>query len=168
MKRRPSHGSVFNFQIPGIDVGSKIDFGEDEISNAGENEIQRGSLLVARMGRHPSVQSQASHCSHPATPNYIQNDKWNSTDDCNGMPSLMRGGNAKAYHPEPTSPEGSLLPPVMEIPGKGDLVRKLPSFRNTFHIKFSSRNLGFTGCVYTLINVQKSVCIYFSTNVVLK
>ncbi|XP_059585349.1 sodium channel protein type 5 subunit alpha [Alligator mississippiensis] len=121
MKRRPSHGSVFNFQIPGIDVGSKIDFGEDEISNAGENEIQRGSLLVARMGRHPSVQSQASHCSHPATPNYIQNDKWNSTDDCNGMPSLMRGGNAKAYHPEPTSPEGSLLPPVMEIPGKGDL-----------------------------------------------
>uniref|UniRef100_A0A7M4E970 Sodium channel protein n=1 Tax=Crocodylus porosus TaxID=8502 RepID=A0A7M4E970_CROPO len=72
---------------------SKTDFGEDEISNAGENEIQRGSLLVARMGRHPSVQSQASHCSHPATPNYIQNDKWNSTDDCNGMPSLMRGGN---------------------------------------------------------------------------
>uniref|UniRef100_A0A7M4E901 Sodium channel protein n=1 Tax=Crocodylus porosus TaxID=8502 RepID=A0A7M4E901_CROPO len=65
MKRRPSYGSVFNFQIPGIDVSSKTDFGEDEISNAGENEIQRGSLLVARMGRHPSVQSQASHCSHP-------------------------------------------------------------------------------------------------------
>ncbi|KAM7176580.1 sodium channel protein type 5 subunit alpha-like [Macrochelys suwanniensis] len=121
MKRRLSHGSIFNFQISGRDVGSKADFGYDEISSAGENEIQRGSLLVARTGRLPSVQSQMSHSSYPATPNYMQNGKCNSTDGYNGVVSLMGGGSTRAYSLEPPSPEGLLLPPVMENSRIGDL-----------------------------------------------
>uniref|UniRef100_A0A8C3TBI7 Sodium channel protein n=1 Tax=Chelydra serpentina TaxID=8475 RepID=A0A8C3TBI7_CHESE len=114
MKRRLSHGSIFNFQLSGRDVGSKADFGYDEISSAGENEIQRGSLLVARTGRLPSVQSQMSHSSYPATPNYMQNGKCNSTDGYNGVVSLMGGRSTRAYSLESPSPEGLLLPPVME------------------------------------------------------
>uniref|UniRef100_A0A452IGE7 Sodium channel protein n=1 Tax=Gopherus agassizii TaxID=38772 RepID=A0A452IGE7_9SAUR len=124
MKRRLSHGSIFNFQISGRDVSSKADFGSDEISSAGENEIQRGSLLVARTGRLSSVQSQMSHSSYPATPNCMQNGKCNSTDGYNGVVSLMGGGSTRAYSLEPPAPEGLLLPPVMENPRIGDLVRK--------------------------------------------
>ncbi|XP_034615825.1 sodium channel protein type 5 subunit alpha-like [Trachemys scripta elegans] len=121
MKRRLSHGNMFNFQISGRDIGSKADFGCDEISSAGENEIQRGSLLVARTGRLPSVQSQMSHSSYPATPNCMQNGKCNSTDGYNGVVSLMGGGSTRAYSLEPPASEGLLLPPVMENPRIGDL-----------------------------------------------
>uniref|UniRef100_A0A8C5F211 Sodium channel protein n=1 Tax=Gopherus evgoodei TaxID=1825980 RepID=A0A8C5F211_9SAUR len=125
MKRRLSHGSIFNFQISGRDVSSKADFGSDEISSAGENEIQRGSLLVARTGRLSSVQSQMSHSSYPATPNCMQNGKCNSTDGYNGVVSLMGGGSTRAYSLEPPAPEGLLLPPVMENPRIGDLASKM-------------------------------------------
>ncbi|EMP36125.1 Sodium channel protein type 5 subunit alpha [Chelonia mydas] len=121
MKRRLSHGSIFNFQISGRDVGSKAYLGYDEVSSAGENEIQRGSLLVARTGRQLSVQSQMSHSSYPASPNYMQNGKCNSTDGYNGVVSLMGGGSTRAYSLEPPAPEGLLLPPVMENPRIGDL-----------------------------------------------
>uniref|UniRef100_A0A8C3P9I0 Sodium channel protein n=1 Tax=Chrysemys picta bellii TaxID=8478 RepID=A0A8C3P9I0_CHRPI len=121
MKHRLSHGNMFNFQISGRDIGSKADFRCDEISSAGENEIQRGSLLVARTGRLPSVQSQMSHSSYPATPNCMQNGKCNSTDGYNGVVSLMGGGSTRAYSLEPPAPEGLLLPPVMENPRIGDL-----------------------------------------------
>uniref|UniRef100_A0A674JCY4 Sodium channel protein n=1 Tax=Terrapene triunguis TaxID=2587831 RepID=A0A674JCY4_9SAUR len=126
MKHRLSHGSIFNFQISGRDVGSKADFGCDEISSAGENEIQRGSPLVARTGRLPSVQSQMSHSSYPATPNCMQNGKCNSTDGYNGVVSLMGGGSTRAYSLEPPAPEGLLLPPVMENPRIGDLTYLAP------------------------------------------
>uniref|UniRef100_A0A8D0HSQ7 Sodium channel protein n=1 Tax=Sphenodon punctatus TaxID=8508 RepID=A0A8D0HSQ7_SPHPU len=92
MKRRPSHGSVFNFHVPSREIGSRVDFSEDDANSVGETEIQRGPLLAARKGRRPSVQSQMSHNSRPATPNYMQNNKWNSTEDCNGVVSLMGGG----------------------------------------------------------------------------
>ncbi|XP_067398907.1 sodium channel protein type 5 subunit alpha-like isoform X2 [Emydura macquarii macquarii] len=121
MKRRLSHGSIFNFHISGRDTGSKADFGDDEITSARQNEIQYGSLLVARTGRRPSVQSQISHSSYPATPNYMQNGKWNSTDGYNGVVSFMGGGSTRAYNLEPSSPEGLSLPPVMENPRIGDL-----------------------------------------------
>ncbi|CAM2105161.1 unnamed protein product [Caretta caretta] len=121
MKRRLSHGSIFNFQISGRDVGSKAYLGYDEVSSAGENEIQRGSLLVARTGRQLSVQSQMSHSSYPASPNYMQNGKCNNTDGYNGVVSLMGGGSTRAYSLEPSAPEGLLLPPVMENPRIGDL-----------------------------------------------
>uniref|UniRef100_A0A8B9EZG0 Sodium channel protein n=1 Tax=Amazona collaria TaxID=241587 RepID=A0A8B9EZG0_9PSIT len=121
VKRRTSHGSIFSFQLRGRDTGSETDFADDEISTAGENESHRGSLLIPRSGRRPSLQSQVSHSSHPATPNYTQMGKRNSSVDCNGVVSLI-GGGIGALNPDPTSPAGLLLPPViMEKPGTGDL-----------------------------------------------
>ncbi|XP_059695049.1 sodium channel protein type 5 subunit alpha-like isoform X4 [Haemorhous mexicanus] len=121
VKRRTSHGSVFSFRLRGRDTCSETDFADDEISIAGENESHRGSLLIPRSGRRPSVQSQVSHSSHPTTPNYTQTGKRNSSVDCNGVVSLIGGGTG-ALHPDPTSPAGLLLPPViMEKPGTGDL-----------------------------------------------
>ncbi|NXL23723.1 SCN5A protein, partial [Setophaga kirtlandii] len=122
VKRRTSHGSVFSFRLRGRDTCSETDFADDEISIAGENESHRGSLLIPRSGRRPSVQSQVSHSSHPTTPNYTQTGKRNSSVDCNGVVSLIGGGGTGALHPDPTSPAGLLLPPViMEKPGTGDL-----------------------------------------------
>uniref|UniRef100_A0A8C5ILV7 Sodium channel protein n=1 Tax=Junco hyemalis TaxID=40217 RepID=A0A8C5ILV7_JUNHY len=123
VKRRTSHGSVFSFRLRGRDTCSETDFADDEISIAGENESHRGSLLIPRSGRRPSVQSQVSHSSHPTTPNYTQMGKRNSSVDCNGVVSLIGGGGGTgALHPDPTSPAGLLLPPViMEKPGTGDL-----------------------------------------------
>ncbi|NXP36157.1 SCN5A protein, partial [Leiothrix lutea] len=121
VKRRTSHGSVFSFRLRGRDTCSETDFADDEISIAGENESHRGSLLIPRSGRRPSVQSQVSHSSHPPTPNYTQPGKRNSSVDCNGVVSLIGGGTG-ALNPDPTSPAGLLLPPViMEKPGTGDL-----------------------------------------------
>ncbi|XP_074841231.1 sodium channel protein type 5 subunit alpha-like isoform X2 [Carettochelys insculpta] len=120
VKRRASHGSIFSFRFRGRDIGSETDFADDEISTAGENESQRGSLLVPRTGRRSSVQSQASYSSYPATPNYLQNGKRNSSVDCNGVVSLI-GGGAGVHSPDATSPSELLLPPViMENPGTGD------------------------------------------------
>uniref|UniRef100_A0A8B9ESC8 Sodium channel protein n=1 Tax=Anser cygnoides TaxID=8845 RepID=A0A8B9ESC8_ANSCY len=81
VKRRTSHGSIFSFRLRGRDTGSETDFADDEISTAGENESHRGSLLIPRSGRRPSVQSQVSHSSHPTTPNYTQTGKRNSSVD---------------------------------------------------------------------------------------
>ncbi|KFV49326.1 Sodium channel protein type 5 subunit alpha, partial [Tyto alba] len=121
VKRRTSHGSIFSFQLRGRDTGSETDFVDDEISTAGENESHRGSLLIPRSGRRPSVQSQVSHSSHPTTPNYTQPGKRNSSVDCNGVVSLIGGGTG-AFNPDPTSPAGLLLPPVfMEKPGTGNV-----------------------------------------------
>ncbi|GAB0185001.1 sodium channel protein type 5 subunit alpha-like [Grus japonensis] len=121
VKRRTSHGSIFSFRLRGRDTGSETDFADDEISTAGENESHRGSLLIPRSGRRPSVQSQVSHSSHPTTPNYTQTGKRNSSVDCNGVVSLIGGGTG-ALNSDPTSPAGLLLPPViMEKPGTGDL-----------------------------------------------
>ncbi|NXG29604.1 SCN5A protein, partial [Dromaius novaehollandiae] len=92
VKRRLSHGSVFNFQIP----GSKADFGDEETRSAGENEIQRRSLSITQMGRRASVQSQVSHGSHPAALNCLQSSgKWTNADDCNGVISSAGGGNGR-------------------------------------------------------------------------
>ncbi|XP_010128010.1 PREDICTED: sodium channel protein type 5 subunit alpha-like, partial [Chlamydotis macqueenii] len=121
VKRRTSHGSIFSFRLRGRDTGSETDFADDEISTAGENESHRGSLLIPRSGRRPSVQSQVSHSSHPTTPNYTQTGKRNSSVDCNGVVSLIGGGTG-ALNPDTTSPAGLLLPPViMEKPWTGDL-----------------------------------------------
>uniref|UniRef100_A0A8B9QRM0 Sodium channel protein n=1 Tax=Anas platyrhynchos TaxID=8839 RepID=A0A8B9QRM0_ANAPL len=122
VKRRLSHGSVFNFQIPSLEIDSKADFGDEETRSAGENEIQGRSLSVPQVGRRCSLQSQASHGSHPATPSSGQGGKWTNMDDCNGMISVMGGGNGKVHSLDPASTEGVPLPPVMEDPGKGDLV----------------------------------------------
>uniref|UniRef100_A0A8D0HP20 Sodium channel protein n=1 Tax=Sphenodon punctatus TaxID=8508 RepID=A0A8D0HP20_SPHPU len=117
VKRKASHGSIFSFPFRGRDIGSETDFADDEISTIGENESQRGSLLVPRNGRRLSVQSQMSPSS-----NYTQNGKLNSSVDCNGVVSLIGGGGTGTHNPDPTSPTGLLLPPVItEKPRTGDL-----------------------------------------------
>uniref|UniRef100_A0A8C0AQW9 Sodium channel protein n=1 Tax=Buteo japonicus TaxID=224669 RepID=A0A8C0AQW9_9AVES len=120
-KRRLSHGSVFNFQIPALEVDSRTDFGDEETHSAGEHEIQCRPLSVMQMGRRSSVQSQMSHSSHPATPNCVQSSKWSNVDDCNGVISVVGGGSSRVHSLDPVSSEGVMLPPVMEDTGKGDL-----------------------------------------------
>lgn len=122
MKRRPSHGSVFSFHIPGRDLGSKTEIGEDESSSTGETEIHRGSLLSTRMGRRASIQSQLSHGSRPATPSYMHPGKWNAGDNCNGMVALMGSSGSRPFNTETIPGEGLLLPPVLENPDRGDMV----------------------------------------------
>uniref|UniRef100_A0A803WDS6 Sodium channel protein n=1 Tax=Ficedula albicollis TaxID=59894 RepID=A0A803WDS6_FICAL len=138
VKRRTSHGSVFSFRLRGRDTCSETDFADDEISIAGESESHRGSLLIPRPGRRPSVQSQVSHSSHPTTPNCTQTGKRNSSVDCNGVVSLIGGGTG-ALNPDPTSPAGLLLPPViMEKPGTEleESHQKCPPCWNHFAVKF--------------------------------
>uniref|UniRef100_A0A672TSR5 Sodium channel protein n=1 Tax=Strigops habroptila TaxID=2489341 RepID=A0A672TSR5_STRHB len=120
-KRRLSHGSVFNFQIPALEVDSRTDFSDEENRSAGEHKIQCRSLSVTQMGRRSSVQSQMSHTSHPATPNCVHTSKWANMDDCNGVISVMGGGGSRVHSVDPVSSEGVMLPPVMEDPGKGNL-----------------------------------------------
>ncbi|NXE21522.1 SCN5A protein, partial [Ardeotis kori] len=95
-KRRLSHGSVFNFQIPALEVDSRMDFGDEETRSAGEHKIQCRSVSVAQMGRRSSVQSQMSPSSHPATPNRAQSSKRVNVDDCNGVIAVMGGGSSRS------------------------------------------------------------------------
>nr|XP_009941400.1 PREDICTED: sodium channel protein type 5 subunit alpha-like [Opisthocomus hoazin] len=120
-KRRLSHGSVFNFQIPSLEVDSRTDFGDVETRSAGEHESQCRSLLVTQIGRRPSMQSQMSHSSHPPTPNCVQSSKQANADDCNAVISVVEGGRSRVHSLDPVSSEGVMLPPVMEDTGKGDL-----------------------------------------------
>lgn len=124
-RRRLSHGSVFNFQTPALEVDSRTDFGVEETRSAGEHDIQRRPLSVAQMGRRSSVQSQMSHSSRPGTPNCGQSSKRGNADDCNGVISVMGGGTSKVHSLDPVSSEGVMLPPVVEDPGKGDMVSKI-------------------------------------------
>ncbi|XP_028940272.1 sodium channel protein type 5 subunit alpha, partial [Antrostomus carolinensis] len=121
-KRRLSHGSVFNFQIPALEVDSRTDLGDEETRSAGEYEIQCRSLSVTQMGRPSSVQIQTSHSSHPATPNCVQSSKWANADDCNGVVLMTGGGSSRVHSLDLVSSEGVMLTPVIEDPGKGDLV----------------------------------------------
>ncbi|ETE72660.1 Sodium channel protein type 5 subunit alpha, partial [Ophiophagus hannah] len=115
-KRRPSHGSIFSFHLSGKETGSKAEFGDDESNSVGEMELQRGCALPTRIVRRHSIQSQASYASHPATPNYMQSNRWNAGDDCNGMISMVGPGGMRSLNMEPLSGESLLLPPVMENP----------------------------------------------------
>ncbi|KAJ6659307.1 hypothetical protein lerEdw1_019178 [Lerista edwardsae] len=121
MKRRPSHGSVFSFPLPGRDLGSRTELAEEESSSGGEAEVSRGSLLTGRMGRRASIQSQRSHGSRPGTPSYLQPSRWSASDNCNGMVALMGSSGTRPFNAEAMAGEGLLLPPVMENPGRGDL-----------------------------------------------
>ncbi|OXB69775.1 UNVERIFIED_CONTAM: hypothetical protein H355_016603 [Colinus virginianus] len=138
VKRRLSHGSVFNFQIPALEVDSKVDSTDERAGSTGENKIQGRSMSVPQVGRRSSMQSQKSHGSHPATPSCMQSSKRANTDDCNGVISVMGGGNSKVTgHGLDSAPsEGVLLPPVMEDLGKSDLVRKTAIFCIYFIVWF--------------------------------
>ncbi|NXK18463.1 SCN5A protein, partial [Arenaria interpres] len=112
VKRRLSHGSVLNFQIPAIEVDSRMDFGDGATRSAGEHGIPRRSLSVTQMGRRSSVQSQVSPSSHPTTPNCLQSSRWANADDCNGVISAMGGGDSRVHSLEPVMMH---LPPHLSV-----------------------------------------------------
>ncbi|NWQ66466.1 SCN5A protein, partial [Neopipo cinnamomea] len=95
-RRRLSHGSVFNFQMPAVEVDSRTDFGDEETHSAGGHKILRRSLSGTQIGRRSSWQSQMSHRSHPPTPNCVQS-KWSNTDDCHGVVSGLGGGSSRVH-----------------------------------------------------------------------
>uniref|UniRef100_A0A670ZXI1 Sodium channel protein n=1 Tax=Pseudonaja textilis TaxID=8673 RepID=A0A670ZXI1_PSETE len=122
-KRRLSHGNIFSFHLSGKETGSKAEFGDDESNSVGEMELQRGCTLPTRIVRHPSTQSQPGYGSHPATPNYMQSNRWNAGDDCNGMISMVGPGGMRSLNTDSLSEEGMLLPPVMENPRMSSQVK---------------------------------------------
>ncbi|NWR04443.1 SCN5A protein, partial [Paradoxornis webbianus] len=78
--RRLSHGSVFNFQIPAVEAGSRGDFGDKDT-----HKPRCRSLSGAQMGRRPSLQSQRGHSSHPATPNCARSAMGDNADQHLGV-----------------------------------------------------------------------------------
>uniref|UniRef100_A0A8C6XSC0 Sodium channel protein n=1 Tax=Naja naja TaxID=35670 RepID=A0A8C6XSC0_NAJNA len=105
VKRKTSHGSVFSFRLRSREIGSEAEFADDDISTVGDSEIQHGSLLILRNGRRMSAQSQGIYSS----PIYTYSSKRNSSVDCNGVVSLIGGGESL----DPTTPTDVLLPPLM-------------------------------------------------------
>uniref|UniRef100_A0A8C3R4R1 Sodium channel protein n=1 Tax=Cyanoderma ruficeps TaxID=181631 RepID=A0A8C3R4R1_9PASS len=120
--RRLSHGSVFNFQIPAAEAGSRGDFGDKDT-----HKPRCQSLSGAQMGRRPSLQSQRGHSSHPTTPNCTRSGKADNAVEHLRAGLGMRGGSSRVHSQDPVSSEGATLPPVMESSGRGDLVRKSPA-----------------------------------------
>nr|XP_041570205.1 sodium channel protein type 5 subunit alpha [Taeniopygia guttata] len=116
-KRRLSHGSVFNFQIPTVEVevGSRTDLTAEGL------KPRCRSLSGAPMGRRPSLQSQRGHSSHPATPNWARSSDGGNLDERLGVGSGLAGGSSRGHSQDPMSLEGAVLPPVMEDAGKGNL-----------------------------------------------
>ncbi|XP_039180234.1 sodium channel protein type 5 subunit alpha-like isoform X6 [Crotalus tigris] len=104
VRRKTSHGSVFSFRLRSREMGSEAEFADDDISTVGDSEIQHGSLLIPRNGRRLSAQSQGIYSS----PIYTYSSKRNSSVDCNGVVSLIGGGESL----DPTTPTDVLLPPV--------------------------------------------------------
>ncbi|NWV93966.1 SCN5A protein, partial [Machaerirhynchus nigripectus] len=84
-KRRLSHGSVFNFQTPAVEVDSGADFGAEETRSSGGHKTRCQSLPGAPMGRRSSLQSQRGHSSHPTTPKFVRSGKGGSVGDHRGV-----------------------------------------------------------------------------------
>ncbi|NXN36458.1 SCN5A protein, partial [Rhinoptilus africanus] len=114
VKRRLSHGSVFNFQIPALEVDSRTDFGDGETRSAGEHENLCRSLSVAQMGRRSSMQSQMSPSSHPATPKCVQSSTWTNVDNCNQV-ILGTGGGGSRVHTVNDESNMMHLPPHLSV-----------------------------------------------------
>ncbi|NXU65647.1 SCN5A protein, partial [Horornis vulcanius] len=113
--RRLSYGSVFNFQIPAAEAGSRAGFGDEDT-----HKPRCWSLSGAQMGRRPSLPSQRGHSSHPATPNRARSSKGDTADGHLGVGPGMGAGSSRVHSQDPVSSEGATLPPVIEGSGKGD------------------------------------------------
>ncbi|NWT17524.1 SCN5A protein, partial [Vireo altiloquus] len=90
-KRRLSHGSVFNFQIPAVEADSRRDFGHEE-----GHKARCQSLSGAQVGRSPSLHSQRGLSSHPTTPKCLQSSKAANADDHLGVGLAPGGGSSRS------------------------------------------------------------------------
>ncbi|NWZ83319.1 SCN5A protein, partial [Poecile atricapillus] len=95
-KRRLSHGSVFNFQLPAVEVDPRADLGDEDPRGARGHKPRCQSLSGAQMGRRPSLQSQRGHSSHPATPNCARSSKGGNVDDLLGVGMGTGGGSSRS------------------------------------------------------------------------
>ncbi|NXA62180.1 SCN5A protein, partial [Mohoua ochrocephala] len=95
-KRRLSHSSMFNFQIPTVEVDSRADFGDEETHGSGGHKTRCQSLSGTQMGRRSSLQSQRGHSSHPTTPNCVRSGKGANADDHLGVGLGVGGGSSRS------------------------------------------------------------------------
>ncbi|NXH51612.1 SCN5A protein, partial [Rhabdornis inornatus] len=101
-KRRLSHGSIFNFQIPAVELDSSVDLGaEDTVGVTRGHKPRCQSLSGAQTGRRPSLQSQRGHSSHPTTPNCARSSKGGSADDHLGVGLGLGGGSSRVHSQDP-------------------------------------------------------------------
>ncbi|NXM10107.1 SCN5A protein, partial [Ploceus nigricollis] len=100
-KRRLSHGSVFNFQIPAVEGDSRADFGDEDTAGAGGHKPRCRSLSGAQMGRRPSLQSQRGHSSHPASPSCARSGEGAKLDDHLGVGSGLGGRSSRVHSQDP-------------------------------------------------------------------
>uniref|UniRef100_A0A8C0ZAQ9 Sodium channel protein n=1 Tax=Cyanistes caeruleus TaxID=156563 RepID=A0A8C0ZAQ9_CYACU len=94
-KRRLSHGSVFNFQLPAVEVDPRAGLGDEDPPGPRGHKPRCQSLSGAQMGRRPSLQSQRGHSSHPATPNCARSSKGGNVDDLLGVGMGTGGGSSR-------------------------------------------------------------------------
>ncbi|NXN81088.1 SCN5A protein, partial [Bombycilla garrulus] len=99
-KRRLSHGSVFNFQVPTVEGDPRADFGDKDT-----HKPRCQSLSGVQTGRRPSLQSQRGHSSHPATPNCAQSSKGSGADEHLGLGLGGTGGSSRVHSQDPVSLE---------------------------------------------------------------
>ncbi|NXT62069.1 SCN5A protein, partial [Chaetops frenatus] len=98
-KRRPSHGSLFNFQIPAMEVDCRGGLGDQDAQGARGHKPRCQSLSGAQMGRRPSPQSQRGHSSHPATPKALRSSRSSNLDEHLGQGSGLGGSSVMPLPP---------------------------------------------------------------------
>ncbi|NXS28311.1 SCN5A protein, partial [Pomatostomus ruficeps] len=103
--RRLSHGSVFNFQIPAAELGSR----DEEPHGVGGHKSRCQSLSGAQMGRRSSLQSPRHHSSHPATPNCVRS---SNLDDHLGLGTGVGVGSSRTHSQDPVTMH---LPPRLSV-----------------------------------------------------
>ncbi|NXC51654.1 SCN5A protein, partial [Aleadryas rufinucha] len=95
-KHRLSHGSMFNFQTPAMEVDSGADFDDEDTHGSGARKTRCQSLSGAQMGRRSSLHSQRDHSSQPATPNCVQGSKGASSDEHLAVDLGVGGGSSRS------------------------------------------------------------------------
>ncbi|NWV49317.1 SCN5A protein, partial [Daphoenositta chrysoptera] len=98
-KRRPSHGSVFNFPTPSLEADSRADFGDEDTQGGHKTRCQ--SLSGAQTGRRSSLQSPRGHSSHPTTPNRARSSTGGNLGDPPGVGLGLGGGSSKVHSQDP-------------------------------------------------------------------
>ncbi|NWT51732.1 SCN5A protein, partial [Erythrocercus mccallii] len=103
--RRLSHGSVFTFQIPASEAGSRAGFGDEDT-----HKPRCRSLSAAQAGTRPNLPSQRGHSSHPTTPQCARSSSAGTADL--GVSSGMGAGSSRVHSQDPVMMN---LPPHLSV-----------------------------------------------------